>query len=202
MGSYNRARNLEEGDLMEFSIKSRNTELTSELKAYIERKLGHFDRKLENIMEIRVEVFEERTRSSLDRHVITVNLNGANVLIHAEERGDTVLTAVDKAAESVTKQIERQKGKWQDKGKAATIRIPQSMPVEKPELNEKNLAANAGRIVEISSMGVKPMSLAEAQDQIDVLGYEFLMFLNTDTQKVNLLVRRPDGRFNLVVSTP
>jgi hypothetical protein len=44
--------------------------------------------------------------------------------------------------------------------------------------------------------------MAEAQDQIDVLGYEFLMFQNTDTKKVNLLKKRPDGRFDLIISEP
>ena len=177
---------------MEVSIKSRNIELTPELKSYIERKLGRFDRKLENIMEIKVEAFEEHTRSALDRHVVTVSISGAAVVLHAEERADTVLTAVDKAAESITKQIERQKGKWQDKGKAGpSIRVA-------PE----NQTAPQGRIAEVRSMGVKPMSLAEAQAQIDVLGYDFLMFFNTDTKKVNLLKRPPDGRFDLIVSEP
>jgi putative sigma-54 modulation protein len=177
---------------MEFSIKSRNIELTPELKSYIERKLGHFDRKLENIMEIRVEVFEEHTRSSLDRHVVTVSISGANLVMHAEERGDTILNAVDRAAESITKQIERQKGKWQNRDKGGpSIRLPEEPKA--PPLN---------RIAETRSMGVKPMSLAEAQDQMDILNFEFLMFLNTDSKKVNLLKRRPDGRFDLIVSEP
>ncbi len=177
---------------MEVSIKSRNIELTPEFKSYIERKLGRFDRKLENIMDIKVEVFEEHTRSALDRHVVTVSLSGPNIGLHAEGRADTILTAVDEAAESITKQIERQKGKRQDKGKAGpSIRIAEEPPEAPP-----------GRIASTRSMGVKPMSMAEAQAQIDVLGYEFLMFLNTDTKKVNLLKKRPDGRFDLIISEP
>ena len=177
---------------MEFSIKSRNIELSPELKSYIERKLGHFDRKLENIMEIRVEAYEEHTRSALDRHVVTVSISGASIVLHAEERGDTIFTAVDRAAEAITKQIERQKGKWEDRGKAGrATRFP-----------EASTKAPSDRIAETRSMGVKPMSLAEAQDQIDILGYDFLMFLNTDTKKVNLLTRRPDGRFALIISEP
>jgi putative sigma-54 modulation protein len=177
---------------MELSIKSRNIELTPELKGYIERKLGRFNRKLENIMEIRVEVFEEHTRSSLDRHVVTVSISGAALLLRAEERGDTIMNAVDRAAESITKQIERQKGKWQRRDKPGlSIRVPEE---PKPALGS--------RIAETRNMGVKPMSLDEALDQIDTLGYEFLMFLNTDTKKTNLLKRRPDGKFDLIISEP
>ena len=161
MGFNHRARNLIRR-VYGISIKSRNIELTPELKSYIERKLGRFDRKLENIMEIRVEVFEEHTRSSLDRHVVTVSISGASLVMRAEERGDTILTAVDRAAESIPSKSNARKGNGRPRKGGASIRIP-----------EEPRPAPPSRIAETRSMGVKPMSLAEAQDQIDIFGYEF-----------------------------
>jgi len=176
---------------MELSIKSRNIELTPKLKDYIERKLGRFDRKLENIMETKVEVLEEHTRSALERQVVTVNISGANVALYAEERGDTALTAVDRAAESIAKQIERRKGKWQYRSKVGrSVRTLDAAVAPSP----------IGRIAETHCMEAKPMSLAEAQDQLDILDYDYLMFFNTDNKKVSLLKRRTDGRFDLVIS--
>ena len=102
---------------MELTVNARNVTLTPELKNYVERKLGQFDSKLDNIMETRIEILEEPTRSSLDRTVIRVNISGANVTLHTEERADSVLTAVDRAFDSINKQIEKQKGKWQGKDK-------------------------------------------------------------------------------------
>lgn len=179
---------------MELYVKSRNIELTPKLKSYIERKLGRFDRKLENIMETKLEVFEERSHSAMERQVVTVNISGANIALHAEGRGESVQMAVDQAAESIMKQIERRKGKWQDRGKTGrpSIRIPDPPPTPAP----------AGRIAEMHRIEVKPMSLVEAQDQIDLLGYDYLMFFNTDNKEISLLTRRPDGRFNLVISGP
>lgn len=178
---------------MELSIASRNLELSPELKSYIERKLGHFDRKLGNIMETSIEVFEEKTRSAQDRNVVVVRISGAGVVFHAQERAESVLSAVDKAAESITKQVEHRKGKMQDKGKAGP-----SIRTDIPE----GPAPAPRRIIEVKTMQVKPMSLDEAQGQIDILGYDYLLFQNTDTKTVNLLLRRPDGNLDLVRSEP
>jgi ribosome-associated translation inhibitor RaiA len=52
---------------MELILNTRNVTLTPELKNYVERKLGKFDSKLEDIRETRIEIIEESTRSSLDR---------------------------------------------------------------------------------------------------------------------------------------
>ncbi len=46
------------------------------------------------------------------------------------------------------------------------------------------------------------MSLDEAREQIQILGYDYLLFHNTDTRSVNLLIRLDDGNFELVQSRP
>jgi len=176
---------------MDLSIKTRNIELTPELQGHIERKLGRFDRKLENIKETRVEIAEENTRSTKERQLASVSISGPGAAFFAEERSDTILSAIDRASESISRQIERRKGKWQDRSKTgASIRVPGE--VVQPLMSS--------RIAETYVTEVKPMSLAEAQDQMDILGHEYLMFSNTDNKKVSLLVKRLDGRFDLIVS--
>jgi putative sigma-54 modulation protein len=176
---------------MDLVVNSHNMELSPELKGYIERKLGRFNQKLPNIMEIKVDVYEEMTRSAQDRAIVKVSINGANTVMHSQERAETILTAVDKAAEAITKQIDHQKGKLQDKGKAGpSIRTTS----EEPE----PLTPAAPHIIRARSMEVKPMSLEEALDQVKILNYEYLLFENTDTKRVNLLHRRADGNFILV----
>ena len=54
---------------MELTVNARNVNLTPQLRTYVERKLGKFDGKLDNIMETRIEILEEPTRSALDRTV-------------------------------------------------------------------------------------------------------------------------------------
>lgn len=176
---------------MELILNTRNVTLTPELKNYVERKLGKFDGKLENIMETRIEIIEEPTRSSLDRTLIRVNISGANIKIHAEERADSVLTAVDRALDSITKQIEKQKGKWrvQDKG-GESIRIESADAL--PSSGKK-------RIAHTKSVGIRPMSLSEALAEAELLKDELFVFINTDSGAgAAILMRKADGRYDLI----
>ena len=176
---------------MELIVNARNITLTPELKNYVERKLGKFDSKLDNIMETKIEILEEPTRSSLDRTVIRVSISGANVTLHAEERADSVLTAVDRAFDSINKQIEKQKGKWQGKDKGGrSIR---------EESSEVSPATGRKRIAQMTSMGIRPMSLSEALAQADLLKDDLFIFINSDSDdSTAILRRRADGRYDLI----
>ena len=176
---------------MELTVNARNVNLTPQLRNYIERKLGKFDSKLDNIMETRIEILEEPTRSALDRTVIRVNISGANITLHTEERAENILTAVDRAFDSITKQIEKQKGKWQEKDKGGqTIRTqsPQDSP-----------AANRKRITQTIDMGIRPMSLSEALAEADLIKDELFVFINSDSgDTASILRRRVDGKYDLI----
>lgn len=175
---------------MELILNTRNVTLTPELKTYVERKLGKFDSKVENIMETRIEIIEEPTRSLLDRTLIRVNISGANFSIHAEERADSVLTAVDRALDSITKQIEKQKGKLCSKGKGG-----QSIRME----SEDTLPASGRKqIVRTTSVGIRPMSISEALAEAELLKDELFIFINTDSGNgTAVLKRRADGKYDL-----
>jgi putative sigma-54 modulation protein len=176
---------------MELTINARNTELTPELRKYVERRLGHFDDKLDNIMETRIEVIEEPTRSSLDRTMIRMSISGASITLHTEERADNVRTAVDRAFESINKQIEKQKGKWQGKDKGG-----ESVRVESPEVTP---AAGRKRIVQDISIGISHMSLSEALAEADLTKDDLFVFINTDSgDATNILRRRTDGKYDLI----
>jgi|GEM_PF-1082292 len=175
---------------MELTVNARNVTLTPELKNYVERKLGKFDSKLDNIMETRIEILEEPTRSSLDRTVIRVNISGANVTLHTEERADNILTAVDRAFDSINKQIEKQKGKWHGKDKGG-----QSIRAESSEVSP---AVSRKRIAQTTNIGLRPMSLSEALAEADMLKEDLFVFINTDSGAgTAILRRRADGRYDL-----
>lgn len=176
---------------MELTVNARNVNLTPELKNYVERKLGQFDSKLDNIMETRIEILEEPTRSSLDRTVIRVNISGANVTLHAEERADSVLTAVDRAFDSINKQIEKQKGKWQGKDKGGQSIREESSEVSPP--------ASRKRIAQTTDMGIRPMSLSEALAEADLVKDALFVFVNTDNgDRTAILRRRADGKYDFI----
>ena len=54
------------------------------------------------------------------------------------------------------------------------------------------------KVVKIKRFEVKPMSVAEAIDQMELLGHDFFLFFNDDSKKLNLLYRRKDGNYGLI----
>jgi putative sigma-54 modulation protein len=53
-------------------------------------------------------------------------------------------------------------------------------------------------VVKVKQFALKPMSVAEATDQLELLGHDFFLFFNPDTEVVNLLYRRKDGNYGLI----
>ncbi len=174
---------------MELQIKGRNVELSPAVRSYIERKLGKLNRHLPNIMETSVEISGEQTKSPQQRFVVQVTINSNGTLLRGEERGKTLFAAIDKVAAIMNRQIEHYKGKLHDKGRGSSFaRSGFSEETETP----------LPSVVKVKRFTVKPMSVAEAVDQMELLGHDFFLFFSADTEKLNLLYRRRDANYGLI----
>lgn len=175
---------------MELHITSKGIELTPEAHRHIERKLGRLNRHLRNIIETRVEITQEKTKSRQHRFLARLTVFGDNTRLHAEERGETILTAIDNVARIMQHQVEHHKGKLRGKkGKGSSL-VKDELSKETEPLQERKYI--------VKQLAVKPMPVAEATDQMELLGYDFFFFYNTDTEKLSLLYQRKDGNYGLI----
>ena len=176
---------------MELNLTSKGIELTPELHRRIERKLNRLTRHLDRIIETKVEITEEKTRSPQHRFLARLAVDSGRTVLHSEERAESVLSAIDKVAQAMERQIEHRKGKLQDKGKAVSF--------VKSELSqEAEPAPISKKVVKVKRFALKPMSVAEAADQMELLGHDFFLFHNIDSDEINLLYRRKDGNYGLI----
>jgi len=85
---------------MDLQITGTNLELSDTVQRFIERKLGKIDKHFPSIIDTRVEISEEKTKSPQQHFLVRVTVNSGigGVSFHGEERGETVLIAVDKVA--------------------------------------------------------------------------------------------------------
>jgi len=176
---------------MEIQITGKNVKLIPTVRHYIERKLGKLSRHLPNIIESKVEVSEEKTKSPQQRFVVQVTIESSGTLLRGEERGEDLFAAIDKVAAIMDRQIEHYKGKRYEKGRGSSLARAEFSPeVETAEPEEK--------VTKIKRFTVKPMSVAEAIDQMGLLGHDFFLFFNADSEELNLLYRRKDGNYGLI----
>ena len=179
---------------MELHITGKNMELSPEVRSYIERKLGKLSRHLPHIIESKVEVFEEKTKSPQQHFVVQVTIDSNDTLLRSQERGADLFTAINKAAAVLNRQIEHHKGKLYDKRKGK-----KSNPPVRSGLNEEvKTTKPPEKVVKVKRFTIKPMSVDEAIDQMELLGHDFFLFFNDDTKELNLLYRRKDDNYGLI----
>jgi len=108
---------------MGLQIAGTNTEITPAAQRYIERKLNKLNKHLPDIIDIKAEISEEKTRSPLQRYLVRVTVDGgiAGSVLHAEERGEDLFKAVDRVVNVMTRQLERHKGKLYDRGRGSPL---------------------------------------------------------------------------------
>jgi len=177
---------------MELQIFSKNMEIPPDIRSYVEKKIGKLTRYLPNISEAKVEIHEQNTKSPQYRYRAQVTLNSKGVILRGEEKGEAVRAVIDALAEVLERQIERYKGKQYDKGRGISLaRQPEENVVEKEP-------RDLPRVVKLKRFMVKPMSVLEASEQMELLGHSFFLFVNSDNNRLCLLYRRHDGNYGLI----
>jgi len=174
---------------MELQITGKNIDISPSLRRHIERKLGKLSRHLPNITESRIEISEQKAKSPQQRFVVQLTVDSNGTLLHGEERGQDLFSAIDKVAEIMNRQIEHYKGKLYEKGKGSSL--------ARGEFSVETEPAQR-RVVKVKRFAVKPMPVAEAIEQMELLGHDFFLFFNADSEEINLLYRRRDGNYGLI----
>ena len=176
---------------MELQITSKNVEISPEVRQYIERKLDKLGRHLHKIMESKVEISEQKTKSPQQHFVVQVTIDSNGTLFRSQERGENLVSAIDRVVEIMDRQIKRYKGKLYKKGRGSSLARG---GLSEEIVEEKTM----GRIVKIKQFVVKPMSVDEAIEQMELLGHDFFLFFDADDERLNLLYRRKDGDYGLI----
>lgn len=177
---------------MELRVTSKNVEISDIDRLYLEKKLGRLVHHLPNITESTVEITRENTKDPQNRYVVQVTLNSRGTLLRGEVRAPVLAAAIDNVADVLDRQIERFKGRRYEKGRREGERREESGSTVSEEVDEME------RLVKTKRFSVKPMSVDEAIEQMELLGHEFFLFANPDSNQFNVVYRRKDGNYGLI----
>jgi len=104
---------------MQLIIKSKNIELAAPARRHIERKMAKLERHLPNITTVNLDITREKTRAAQGRFVAQVTISSDGAVMRGQERGDNLLTAVDRLTDVMLGQIEHHKSRLNKKGRGA-----------------------------------------------------------------------------------
>jgi len=174
---------------MQLIIQGKNIEITDRLREYVEKKVGKLDRYLPTITEARMELSVEGAKSAKDRQVAQLTVRTRGTLLRAEERSADMFASIDAIVDKMYRQIVRYKGKRYGRGRE---------PGEAPPVEAFEEEEGPPRIVRTKRFQVAPMDEEEAIEQMELLGHDFFVFFNVNTDEMNIVYRRKDGNYGLI----
>ncbi|MGQ9710817.1 MAG: ribosome hibernation-promoting factor, HPF/YfiA family [Anaerolineae bacterium] len=177
---------------MEIQLFTRNVELTPRLQEYVEKKVGKLSRYLPSITDIRVDLSVENTRSNAQRQVAQLTIRTPRVMLRAEERASDMFAAIDAALDKMRRQITRYKTRRQDRWQRAEGE-------EEWEETAPPSEEISGKVVRVKRFEMFPMTPEEAIEQMELLGHQFFVFLNAEEGGINVIYRRRDGDYGLII---
>jgi putative sigma-54 modulation protein len=175
---------------MRLDFYARNAEVTGEFRAHVEPRLEALHRHFEKVQGVKVVINRQRNWRSVE---ITVDADG--LLLRAEERSDDELTSFDKALAAIERQLDRYRERVRDRhhrrGHEAGVPAPAEEREEPPAEVE---------IRRSKTVSLEPMTPEEAVLQMELLGHDFFMYRDAETEQIGLVYRRKDGGFGVLLA--
>jgi len=165
---------------MDLTVHGSNILVTDALRTYAEKKLGKLQRYWKGVNEAQVLLEVERGQHICE---VTVPLTGA--VLRGEARADDMYQAIDECVQKLERQIQRYKARFDRASK---------------ELGEllTNESEPGDEIVRQKKFPAKPMQPEEAVMQLNLIGHDFFVFTNAETDRISVIYRRRDGRYGLL----
>ena len=180
---------------MDITVTGRHIEATPAIKDYAAKKLEHigidFPRILSAHFILDVEKF---------RHIAELVIQcGNHITIEAREISEDLYASIDTVVDKVARQMRKYKTKIQNHRPRTAEAFHVDEHVLTHDLHEEQ---GKHRVVRTERFAIKPMFVDEAVLQMEMSDHsQFLVFLNAETQKVNVLYRRKNGDFGLIQPT-
>lgn len=173
---------------MKINVYGKNLNVTKSLKETAEKKVSKLDKFFFKDVEAKVVLSIEKLRQIVE---ITIPFNGT--ILRAEEISNDMYQSIDKAVDILERQIRKHKTKLLNKKLTReSIRFENIEPLD--ELFDEDYP----KIVKTKKFAMKPMNIEEAVLQMDLLRHNFFVFLNSDTEEVNVVYKRKDKNYGLI----
>jgi putative sigma-54 modulation protein len=176
---------------MQIAVTFRHMETDKGVKDYVEEKVQRLQKYIVNPSEIHVVLSSEKFR-----HIAEITVIGNGVTLNSQGRNSDLYAAIDQMVEKAERQIRERRGRARQKRSnlspsKAPIRRGRSAFKSKEEMEIPSITRRKHTLA-------KAMSLEEAVAQLDLSKEDFLVFINSDSEQINVLRRSKDGGYEWV----
>uniref|UniRef100_UPI0040568B6D ribosome hibernation-promoting factor, HPF/YfiA family n=1 Tax=Agathobacter sp. TaxID=2021311 RepID=UPI0040568B6D len=173
---------------MRITISGRNIELTEGLKNAVEEKLGKLEKYFKPDTDVYVTMSVEKERQKIE---VTIPTKGH--MIRSEQESSDMYVSIDLAQEAIEKQLLKYRNKIVSKKLNAAASFKAEYMDETVEEEEEEV-----NIVRTKRYDLKPMYPEDACIQMELLGHDFFVFVNAETDAVNVVYKRKGNTYGII----
>ena len=174
-------------DIMRIRITGRNIELTDGLKAAVEDKLQKLEKYFTPETDVYVTLSVEKERQKAE---VTIPMKGNYV--RSEQVSSDMYVSIDLVEEVIERQLKKYRTKLVTKHQNAAAVFKQEFLEQAPQEDEEI------RITRSKKFSMKPMYAEDACVQMELLGHDFFVFINAETEEVNVVYKRKGNTYGLI----
>lgn len=174
---------------MRIKITGRNIELTPGIKAAVEDKLSKLEKYFTPDTDVFVTLSVEKERQKIE---VTIPIKGH--IIRSEQVSNDMYVSIDLVEEVIERQLKKYRTKLVTKKQEGAGNFqPEFLDSDLDDDEEDTI-----KIVRTKRFGVKPMYPEDACVQMELLGHDFFVFRNAETDEVNVVYKRKGNTFGLI----
>ena len=171
---------------MNLVISGKNLDITEGLRSAIEEKIAKLERYFNDSTEVHVTLSTEKNRQKIE---ITIPMKGS--IIRAEEVSSDMYVSIDLVEEIIERQLKRYKNKLIDQKQSSNYFKKEF--IEKEYMDEEEI-----KIIRSKKFDIKPMYPEDACIQMELLGHNFYVFFNSETEQINVVYKRKGNTYGLI----
>ena len=171
---------------MKFIISGKNIDVTEGLRTAVEDKIGKLEKYFTPDTEAQVTLSVEKERQKIE---VTIPVKGN--IIRSEQVSNDMYVSIDLVEEVIERQLKKYKNKIVEKQQAAAS-------FQKAFIENYYQEDDEIKIVRTKKFDIKPMYAEDACIQMELLGHNFYVFCNAETEQVNVVYKRKGGTYGLI----
>ncbi len=173
---------------MKFTISGKNIDITAGLRAAVEDKIGKLEKYFTPETEVMVTLSVEKERQKIE---VTIPVKGN--IIRSEQVSNDMYVSIDLAAEVIERQLKKYKNKFRAEQQAGAASLRTDFIDKDTGIDEDEI-----KIVRTKRFDIKPMYPEDACIQMELLGHDFYVFCNAETEEVNVVYKRKGNTYGLI----
>jgi ribosome hibernation promoting factor len=176
---------------MRLQVKGKNVEVSEAIRTYAEEKLGRLERQLADPTRVELELAVEKNPSIADNHVAEATIWTKGPVLRAKEASTDMRASIDLLTDKLERQVTRYRQKRRRRHKRDGTVAEPSAPATVDD-------AYGPAIVKSKQFVLRPMTPEEAVLELELIGHDFFLFRNAETDQINVVYRRRGGGYGLI----